>query len=44
MTFHTQIIAFFDDLNAKTGIITFLQQAWDYVVQEFEDKLMPALA
>ena len=42
-TFHTQIVAFFDDLNAKTGIITFLQQAWDYVVQEFEDKLLPAL-
>ena len=40
---HTQIVAFLDDLNAKTGIITFLQQAWDYVVQEFEDKLLPAL-
>jgi len=42
-TFHTQIVAFFDDLNAKTGIITFLQQAWDTLVQEFEDKLLPAL-
>ena len=42
-TFHTQIVAFFDDLNAKTGIITFLQQAWDQVVHEFEDELLPAL-
>ena len=41
--FHAQIVAFFDDLNAKTGIITFLQQAWDQIVQEFDDKLLPAL-
>jgi len=42
-TFHSQIVAFFDDLNAKTGIITFLKDAWDTVVQEFEDKLLPSL-
>jgi hypothetical protein len=42
-TFHTQITAFFDDLNAKTGIITTFKQAWDSVVTQFNSNLKPAL-
>lgn len=42
-TFHAQITAFFDDLNAKTGIITTFKAAWDSVVTQFNGNLKPAL-
>lgn len=42
-TFHTQITAFLDDLNAKTGIIDVFKTAWESISSTFEDNLLPAL-
>jgi hypothetical protein len=42
-TFHTQIIAFLNDLDTKTGIITTFKDAWHSVVTEYDENLKPAL-
>lgn len=41
--FHSQITAFIDDLNAKTGIVDLFKQAWQTVSDNFNDNLKPAL-
>jgi hypothetical protein len=43
VTFHTQLSGFLDDLNSKTGIITFFENQWHIVATTFDTQLMPAL-
>jgi hypothetical protein len=42
-TFHTQIMAFLNDLNANSGIIDFFKDAWQSVSDNFNSELLPAL-
>jgi hypothetical protein len=42
-TFHVQIMAFLDDLNANTGVIDFFKQSWASVSENFTTELLPAL-
>jgi len=42
-TFHTQISAFFTDLNAQTGIVDLFKEAWQSISDNFNDNLRPAL-
>jgi hypothetical protein len=43
VTFHTQIVSFLDDLNAKTGIINLFKAAWESISDDFTSELLPAL-
>lgn len=43
LVFHTQIAGMFQTLDEKTGLITFLKDAWNDVVLVFQQNLMPAL-
>jgi len=42
--FHTQITAFFSDLNAQTGIVDLFKESWQNVSDNFNNNLAPALA
>lgn len=44
LVFHDKIAAMFETLNEKTGLITFMKDAWNDVVVVFQQNLMPALS
>ena len=43
VTFHPQLMAFLDELNAKTGIVDTFKKAWNEISQQFTSQLLPAL-
>jgi hypothetical protein len=42
-SFHTEIVSFFNDLNAKTGILDLFKQSWKSISDDWTNDLLPAL-